>query len=72
MRYGYMNDGIRMSNIKNFKKSIYEEKSSEIKTLLKKRNVNVSSGKVLETSTNMSISASICKRKYEQSAGNQE
>ena len=71
VKYGYIDDGIKKEHIRNFKRSIFEERQKEIKRLLDERKVPLKK-KTLDYTTNASICATICKDLYARSAGPQD
>lgn len=71
VKYGHINDGVQIGHIKHFKKDIFNERLKTIEKMTQNRGVEIT-GKYLEYTTNASLCASICKSKYERSAGNQD
>lgn len=71
VKYGWISDGIQKSHIKNFKKEIFEQRKKDVKKILDYRGIELKE-KTLDYSTNASISATICKNRYEKIAGNQD
>ncbi len=71
VKYGYINDGVRKSHVKNFKKSIVQERMAQVKAILDARGVELKA-RTLQYSTNASICATICKNQYARAAGPQE
>lgn len=70
VKYGYIDDGIQKRHIKNFKRSIFDERQKEVKRLLDSRGVQLRE-RTLQYSTNASICATICKNLYARAAGPQ-
>ena len=71
VKYGFFDDGIKKSHIRNFRKDIFEERKKQIENYLTARNTPLKE-KTLEYSTRASLCASICKKKYTDTAGNQD
>lgn len=71
VRYGSVNDGVKMGHVRNFKKELFEQREEEIKKLLNQR--GISYGKSLPKHyTNASLCASACLRQYIKACGNQD
>ncbi len=71
VKYGYIDDGVRKSHVKNFKAAIVQERMAQVKAILDARGVELKA-RTLQYSTNASICATICKSQYARAAGPQE
>ena len=71
VKFGYFDDGIRKAHVRCFRRDIFEARSKQVQAVLSRRGV-VLTAKGIEHTTNASICATICKRKYERIAGPQE
>lgn len=71
VKYGSISDGVTKAHISNFKRDLFEERQKRVKEILDSRNIELKK-KTLEYSTNASICASICKKRYTKYAGSQE
>lgn len=71
VKYGYIDDGVRRSHIKNFKPAIVQERMAQVQAILTARGVECKT-KTLQHSTNASLCATICKKQYARAAGSQE
>lgn len=71
VKYGYIDDGVRKSHVKNFKQAIIQERMAQVKAILDARSVALKA-KTLQYVTNASICATICKKQYARAAGSQE
>ena len=70
VKYGYIDDGFRTSHINYFRKEIFEERLKEVRRIAAEVGVQMSD-RSFAHSTNASICATICKKKYERAAGPQ-
>lgn len=68
VRYGRL-EGRHIANVK---KEVFNCHLERVKQIMDRMNFSYSSTNKLKTSTEMSLCATICKQKYEQSAGNQD
>lgn len=71
VKYGHIDDGTRVSHVNNFKTELVAERKKTIQNILKDRKIDITP-KMVTYTTNASICASICKARYERSAGGQE
>lgn len=70
VQYGYINDGVRKSHIKNFRDDLIQEREKIILNILQERAQKFKQ-KTLRSATSASLCATICKNKYERQAGDQ-
>lgn len=70
VRYGYLDDGTRKAHINRFRRDLYEERSQQVREILRNRGVKLTEQGV-RYMTNASLCASVCKQKYERAAGPQ-
>lgn len=71
VKFGYFDDGTQKAHIRHFRRDIFEKRQAEVKAVLDSRDV-ILTAKSMEHTTNASLCATICKRKYERAAGPQE
>ena len=71
VKYGYIDDGYRKEHIRNFKRSLFNEREQQVKALLESRGVEIKQ-KTLEYTTNASLCATICKDLYARTCGPQD
>lgn len=70
VKYGDFDDGTQRAHIRYFKKDIFQRRRAKVQAVLAGRGIHLRD-KTLDYSTNASICATICKRRYEQAAGSQ-
>ena len=70
VRYGYADDGIQKAHVSQFRRELFEARSKQVRAILNSRGVTLSE-RGIEHTTNASLCATICKRKYERIAGQQ-
>ncbi len=71
VKYGYFNDGIKKEHIRNFKRSLYNEREAQVKAMMLARGIEPT-GKKLVYTTNASLCATICKDLYARTCGPQD
>lgn len=71
VKYGYFNDGLKKEHIRNFKRSIYNEREAQVRAMLEQRGIEITEKK-LQYTTNASLCASICKDLYARTCGPQD
>lgn len=71
VRFGYMDDGLQKAHVRYFRRDIYAERSRRVQEILRGRGV-ILPERSIEHVTNASICATICKQKYERTAGPQD
>lgn len=71
VKYGFISDGHTHAHVSQFKREIYDKRFEIVCENLKRRNVELRP-KTLDYVTNASISATICKERYEKMVGNQD
>lgn len=71
VKYGYIDDGYRKEHIRNFKRSLFNEREQQVKAMLESRGVEIKQ-KTLEYTTNASLCATICKDLYARTCGPQD
>lgn len=71
VKYGYIDDGYRKEHIRNFKRSLYNEREAQIKAMMLARGIEPT-GKKLVCTTNASLCATICKDLYARTCGPQD
>lgn len=71
VKYGVISDGNKKDHISKFKREIFDDRKQKVLNVLRSRNVTLKE-KTLDYATNASICATICKQRYEKSAGNQD
>lgn len=71
VKYGYVDDGKRKAHVRNFKKSIFDERYVQVKALLDARGIEAR-GNTLTYATNASICATICRDLYARTCGPQD
>lgn len=71
VKYGYIDDGYRKEHIRNFKRSLYNEREAQIKAMMLARGIEPT-GKKLVYTTNASLCATICKDLYARTCGPQD
>ena len=70
VKYGYISDGSTKEHVRNFKKDLFNQRHDELLKILNDRHIKLKP-KTLDYCTNASISATICKQRYEKVAGDQ-
>ena len=70
VKFGHFNDGNRMGHVNEFRRDLFLARQAEVKAILDQRQV-VLKPKTLNYCTNASLCATICKQRYERSAGPQ-
>lgn len=71
VKYGFFNDGINKSHIRNFKEEIFEERKEKVVKECKRRNINFAP-KMITYTTNASLCATVAKGRYTKLAGPQD
>ena len=71
VKFGYFDDGVQKAHIRHFRRDIVARRRVEVQAVLDRRGVTLTE-KGMEHTTNASLCATICKRKYERAAGPQE
>lgn len=71
VKYGSISDGKKKAHVDEFSPALFQERQEMIKVLLAGRGLEFNP-KMLRYTTNASISATICKQRYEVNAGSQE
>ena len=70
VKFGHFSDGNRMGHVNEFRRDLFYERQAQVKEILDQRGVALKP-KTLNYCTNASICATICKQRYERSAGPQ-
>lgn len=71
VKFGHFNDGNRMGHVNEFRRDLFHERQAQVKAILDRRGVTLKP-KTLTYCTNASLCATICKQRYERSAGPQD